>query len=98
VATRKVFLTPEGMDIVFAKPLSPKRPQTRPRIDGPLTAREREIVCLLAQSHSNKETAAKLGVSLRTIEAHRANIMRKLELHALADLVRYAIRNHIIEA
>lgn len=65
---------------------------------GQLTSREREIVQLLAESRTSKEIALRLGVSVKTIEAHRANIMRKLKLHSVADLVRYAIRNRIAEA
>lgn len=64
---------------------------------GRLTAREREIVQLLAEGKSNKEVAAILGVSVKTAETHRTNIMRKLELHSMSELVRYAIRNKIIE-
>lgn len=63
-----------------------------------LTPREREIVQLLAEGESNKEVASMLGISIKTVETHRAVIMRKLHLHAFSDLVRYAIRNHIIEA
>jgi DNA-binding NarL/FixJ family response regulator len=59
------------------------------------TTREREIIQLLAEGKSNKEAASTLGISVKTIEAHRANIMRKLRLHSLSDLVRYAIRNKI---
>ena len=62
-----------------------------------ITPREREIVQLLAEGNSNKETAAALGVSVKTIEAHRANIMRKLRLKSVTDLVRYAIRNKIVQ-
>lgn len=62
-----------------------------------LTAREREIVQLLAEGKSNKEAAVILGVSTRTVEAHRSNIMRKLNLRSLSDLVHYAIRNKIVE-
>jgi DNA-binding NarL/FixJ family response regulator len=63
-----------------------------------LTAREREIVQLLAEGKSNKEVAAALSISVKTVETHRTNIMRKLNLHSLSDLVRYAIRNAIIAA
>ncbi len=63
-----------------------------------LTPREREVVQLLAEGNSNKEVASRLGISVKTVEAHRANIMRKLGLDSLSDLVRYAIRNKIIEA
>jgi len=62
-----------------------------------LTSREREIIQLVAEGQSNKEAAATLGISVKTIEAHRANIMRKLHLRSLSDLVRYAIRNKIVQ-
>lgn len=62
-----------------------------------LSARETEIVQLLAEGRTAKEAAARLGVSANTVEAHRANIMRKLNLHSIAELVRYAVRNKIIE-
>jgi len=61
-----------------------------------VTAREREIIQLVAEGQSNKEAASTLGVSVKTIEAHRANIMRKLHLRSVSDLVRYAIRNKIV--
>lgn len=61
------------------------------------TAREREIIQLLAEGKSNKEVAAALGISVKTAETHRAAIMRKLGLRSISELVRYAIRNHIIE-
>jgi DNA-binding NarL/FixJ family response regulator len=63
-----------------------------------VTPREREIIQLLAEGHSNKEVAQALDVSVKTIEAHRANIMRKLHLRSISDLVRYAIRNKIVQA
>jgi len=62
-----------------------------------LTAREREIIQLLAEGQSNKEAAATLGISVKTIEAHRANVMRKLHLRSISDLVRYAVRNKIVQ-
>jgi DNA-binding NarL/FixJ family response regulator len=62
-----------------------------------ITPREREIIQLLAEGHSNKEAATRLGISVKTIEAHRANIMRKLRLRSVSDLVRYAIRNKIAQ-
>lgn len=63
-----------------------------------LTAREREIVQLLAEGRSNKEVAVTLGISVKTVDAHRANVMHKLNLHSVTDLVRYAVRNQIIAA
>jgi DNA-binding CsgD family transcriptional regulator len=65
---------------------------------GVVTPREREIIQLIAEGKSNKETAAALGVSTKTVEAHRANVMRKLRLQSISDLVRYAIRNKLVEA
>jgi DNA-binding CsgD family transcriptional regulator len=63
-----------------------------------LTPREREIVQLLAEGKSNKGVGAALGISVKTAETHRANIMRKLGFHSVSELVRYAVRNRIIEA
>src|SRR4029077_9205798 len=62
-----------------------------------VTSREREIIQLIAEGQSNKEAASTLGISVKTIEAHRANIMKKLHLRAASDLVRYAIRNNIVQ-
>ena len=62
-----------------------------------LSVREREIVQLLAEGKSNKEVATVLGISVKTAETHRSNIMRKGGFGSLAELVRYAIRNRIIE-
>ncbi len=62
-----------------------------------LTPRERQIVQLLAEGQSNKEVATSLGISAKTTETHRANIMRKLNLHSVSDLVRYAVRNKMVE-
>ena len=62
-----------------------------------LTPREREVLLLVAQSHSSKEVAAKLGVSVKTAENHRNNLMRKLGLHDTAALVRLAIRHRLVD-
>jgi DNA-binding NarL/FixJ family response regulator len=62
-----------------------------------LTAREREIVQLLAEGKSNKEAADVLGISVKTVETHRSHVMAKLNLHSMSDLVRYAVRNRFIE-
>jgi DNA-binding NarL/FixJ family response regulator len=61
-----------------------------------LTPREREIVQLLAEGKSSKEVAVALGLSVKTAETHRSNIMRKLELHSISNLVLYAVRNNIV--
>ena len=70
--------------------------ELQPRF-GRLTAREREVVQLLAEGKSNKEVAVRLGISVKTAEAHRGNIMRKLNLHSVAELVHYAVRNQIVQ-
>jgi DNA-binding NarL/FixJ family response regulator len=62
-----------------------------------LTGREREIVQLLAEGKSNKEIATALVVSVKTVETHRATIMRKLGINSIVELVHYAIRDHIIQ-
>lgn len=62
-----------------------------------LTNREREIFCLIAQGHINRDIAAQLTISVRTVETHRANIMRKLNIHTPSELIRYAVSNKIID-
>jgi DNA-binding NarL/FixJ family response regulator len=61
-----------------------------------LTPREREVVQLLCEGNSSKEIAVMLGVSLKTAETHRANILLKLKLHSIAEVVLYAVRNEIV--
>jgi len=70
-----------------------------PEVEAPdtLSAREREIVQLLAEGNSNKDVARVLNISVKTAETHRSNIMRKMGFESLPELVRYAIRNKIIE-
>ena len=89
------FFTPKvGRMVVdgYLRQPAPEEPAA-----GALSAREREIVQLLAEGKSNKEVAAALGITVKTAETHRGNIMRKCGFGSLADLVRYAIRNRIIE-
>lgn len=64
---------------------------------SPLSKREREVMPLVALGYSNKEVAAKLNITTKTVEAHKASIMRKLELNSHVDLVRYAIHHKLIE-
>jgi DNA-binding NarL/FixJ family response regulator len=78
-----------------------KKPRTPTEAELPtsrLTPRQREIVQLLAEGKSSKEVAVALGLSVKTAETHRANIMRRLNCHSVSELVRYAIRNNIIQA
>jgi DNA-binding NarL/FixJ family response regulator len=98
LAEHKPFFSTQTSEILFAKFLVPRARLQQSRMELRLTAREREIVRLLAQSSSNKEVATALGISIRTVETHRATLMRKLGVRSVAGLVRYAIRHHIIEA
>ncbi len=71
---------------------------TRPSHEGSaITGRERQVVQLIAEGHSNKSIAELLGISLKTVETHRSAVMRKLNLPSSAALVRYAVRNKIVD-
>jgi DNA-binding NarL/FixJ family response regulator len=99
LSEHKPFFTSKVSEVLFAEMLNrsgamPQATLTSKR----LTPREREIVQLLAEGSSNKKVAGVLGISIRTAETHRASVLRKLNLDSLASLVRYAIRNKIIEA
>jgi DNA-binding CsgD family transcriptional regulator len=63
----------------------------------PLTSRERDILASVAEGHSNKSIAERLGISVRTVEAHRARLMLKLRFQSIVDLVRYALRSGLIK-
>jgi len=93
IAEGKRFLTPKVCEIVvegFLRTRSEHQPAERR--DTRTTPRETGIIRLLAEGKSNKEIAAQLGITVRTVETHRATIMLKLGLHSLADLIYYAIR------
>jgi len=94
----KIYFTPKVASMVLdgylrrdKKPAAAESP-----VRNRLTPREREIVQLLAEGKSSKEVAVVLGLSVKTAETHRSNIMRKLELHSVSDLVLYAVRNNIV--
>jgi DNA-binding NarL/FixJ family response regulator len=92
------YFSQQVSEVIFGSMRSGQLPHTEAPAEEKPTTREREIIQLLAEGHSNKEVADKLGISVKTVETHRAAIMRKLGLHSIGELVRYAIRNHIIEA
>ena len=97
VTNHRTFFTSGAANILidaFSKPASVPQP---PLMRKSLSAREREIVQLLAEGKSSKEVAVVLGISVKTAETHRANIMRKLEVHSVSELVRYAVKNCMIE-
>jgi DNA-binding NarL/FixJ family response regulator len=98
LSRHKPFFTSKVSEILFADILNRTKGTSGAKQPGQrLSGREREIVQLLAEGRSNKEVADKLGISVRTAETHRASILRKLSLDSIASLVRYAIRNGIIE-
>ena len=92
---RTTFFTSSVAEIVLNGYLN-RRGDDKPVKDR-LTAREREVVQLLAEGKTSKEVAVTLNLSVKTAETHRTNVMRKLDLHSVADLVRYAVRNNIVQ-
>jgi DNA-binding NarL/FixJ family response regulator len=92
---RKTFFTSKVAEIILGTYLngSPQPAVT----DRVLTSREREVVQLLAEGKSTKEVAVALGVSVKTAETHRSNLMRKLDVHSVSQLVLYAVRNNMIQ-
>ena len=92
----QTYFTPKVSELVLQGYLKPA--PALGEAAGPLTARERQVVQLVAEGKSSKEAADALGVSAKTVESHRANILRKLGLRSAAELVRYAVRNKIVEA
>jgi DNA-binding NarL/FixJ family response regulator len=96
--SHKPYLTSKVSEVLFRRFEQQASGQEKEsRTEAALTAREREIVQLLAEGRSNKEVASSLAISIKTVETHRASIMRKLNLGSLSDLVRFAIRTKIIE-
>lgn len=96
LANRRSFFTTGAAELILDG--TRERGASTMSMRNRLTPREREIVQLLAEGKSSKEVAVALFISVKTAETHRANIMRKLEVHSVSDLVRYAVKNHIIEA
>jgi DNA-binding NarL/FixJ family response regulator len=97
IARHKPFFTGTASKVILDGYLHPA-PNALTGAEAPprLTSREREIIQLLAEGRSNKEVAVALTLSVKTVDAHRANLMHKLNIHSVTELVRYAIRNQII--
>jgi DNA-binding NarL/FixJ family response regulator len=87
----------ERIHVVAARGPGTRRASAVTRASGRLTPREREVLQLLTEGKSNKEIGVLLGVTTKTAETHRAHILAKLNIHSMSELVRYAIRNRIIE-
>jgi len=98
LAKHKPFFTPRATEVILSNfNGAGSKVEVPETVHDRLTSREREIVQLLAEGKSSKEVANSLNISVKTAETHRANIMRKLQLHTVSELVRYAVRNQIIE-
>jgi DNA-binding NarL/FixJ family response regulator len=93
----KPYFTTRISEIVFARYFAGESVESKDKTER-LTPREREIVQLVGEGKSNKEVGSILGVSIKTVETHRASVMHKLRLVTFADLMRYAIRNKIVAA
>ncbi len=94
VARGETYLTPSVAQYAMASYRNPTY-----RKEGPLatlTARQREVLQLMAEGHSNKDIATRLGLSLRTVESHRADLMERLGVHNLPNLVLIALRSGLI--
>jgi len=98
LSEHKHFFTSRISEIVFARCIQGKQALEGTPENSRITDREREIVQLLGEGKSSKEIAIILGISVRTVETHRAAIMKKLGLKSFSALIRYAVRNKIIEA
>lgn len=99
LSQHKPFFTNRVSEVIFSRMLQRGSPHdSDPLGTGRLTQNEKDLVRRLALGDSNRQVAERLGVNLRTAEGHRAALMRKMNFDSLADLVRYAVRNGIIEA
>jgi len=99
MADHKPFFTSKATELMLTNFCQTgPQPHLKDLAADRLTSREREIVQLLSEGRSSKEVATVLGISVKTADTHRANIMRKLNLHSVSELVLYAVRNQIIQA
>jgi len=97
LARHRPFFTPRISEAILNTLVTSAAGPAEKTSNGPLSAREREILQLLAENKSNKEIAARLGISVRTVETHRRSVMQKLEASSIVELVHYAIRNGIVQ-
>jgi two-component system response regulator NreC len=97
-ARGEVYLYPSLAKLLVRDYLSQEKPSGPVEQGNELTEREAQVLAYLAEGASNEDIAAALVISPKTVGRHRENIMRKLNLHSRADLVRYAIRKGIIQA
>lgn len=96
IVSGKTYLSPNVADRVVTGYLGQQPALERTSPWGSLTHREREVIKLIAEGHKNKGVAEYLSISPKTVEKHRANLMRKLKLRSTAELTAYAIENGLI--
>jgi DNA-binding NarL/FixJ family response regulator len=96
VQHNRTFFTSQATEVVVDGYLNPEKKEEQ-SLRNRLTPRERQVVQLLAEGKTSKEVAVTLNLSVKTAETHRTNIMRKLDLHSVADLTLYALRNGIAQ-
>jgi len=95
VRRHHLFLSSQASRMLRGSSVFPAKGDLPPK--EPLSPRERQFLQLLAEGKSTKEIATLLEITVKTAETHRSNIMRKLDLHHVTELVRYAIRNQIVQ-
>lgn len=93
VSRNQSYLCPDAMNSVKGVLSSQTPPE---KLAAPIGPRERQVLALVAAGHTSAEIAEKLNIAVSTIEVHRRNIMRKLDVHSVAGLTRYAIRNGLV--
>lgn len=99
IYANKSYFTSDMNELILDGYISRKSARSEKRSDDTrLTLRQREILQLLAEGKTSRGVAVSLGLSIKTVETHRANIMRRLKCHSVSELVRYAIRNHVVQA
>jgi len=94
---RRTFFTSKVAEMMLEGYLRPHSDSDDPTGQRVLTPREREVIQLVAEGKTTKEVANVLSLSVKTAETHRTNLMRKLDLHSVADLTLYAVRNGIVQ-
>lgn len=97
LANHQPYFTAGAIDVI-GHGLFNRRNADPAEMKDRLTTREREVVRLIAEGKSSKDVGEVLEMSVKTVETHRANVMRKLQVHSVSELVRYAIRNEIVQA
>lgn len=96
LSRREPFFSPRVAGLLVKALVQARTNANHPHLD-PLTRREREVAQLLVEGLASRAVANRLGITPKTVDTHRAAIMRKLSMTSMADLVRYAIRHRLVE-